>query len=68
MFNEDQTIGTDAKSAVTKPLYQAGIVFGERATAVVNHDEIVAGALVFVKVDLHFGFDNNIKNSRRGRC
>ena len=53
ILQQDQSIGTDPEMAVAKPGDLSGIGAGEPLlVALVDHDKIVAGALVFP--ELHF--------------
>jgi len=50
--DENQTVGSDTEMSVAKSCDQTGIR-GELFITIIDHNKIIAGTLVFVKMDSH---------------
>jgi hypothetical protein len=48
-----QSVTTDTKPAVTKAFDQFCISSGQAEAAIIYHDKIIAGTLIFIKLELH---------------
>jgi hypothetical protein len=60
ILQQDQAIGADAQAAFTQKGYQLLVGGLEVPVAVVDHDKIVGGALIFIKSYFHFRLKLNL--------
>ena len=55
-MQEHNTVAAYAEAAVAQPLYEFRVMVINRILAVINHNKIIACALVFIKMYFHLFF------------